>query len=218
MKLRIIVPETRFDRLARWLLFLVGIVCLGIYCYSYLYRTAYQIYLGWQFDRELAEGAPEKAEPAPASKPAAPPALLPDPDRGSPIVASTQTIIGRVTIRRLHVSAMVEEGVDSRTLSRAIGHIPGTAFPGQPGNVGIAGHRDTFLRALRDLHPYDKIDFTTRSGHYHYRVESLTIVDPTDVEVLKPTKRQALTIVTCFPFNYIGNAPRRFIVRAVSEP
>jgi sortase A len=218
VKLRIIVPETRFDRLIRWLLFVVGIVCLGIYCYSYLYRTAYQIYLGWQFDHELAEAAPEKAEPPNSSKPAAPPLVLPDPDRGSSIIASTETIIGRVTIRRLHVSAMVEEGVDSRTLSRAIGHIPGTALPGQPGNVGIAGHRDTFLRALRDLHPYDKIDFTTRSGHYHYRVESLTIVDPTDVEVLKPTKRQALTIVTCFPFNYIGNAPRRFIVRAVSEP
>jgi sortase A len=218
VKLRIIVPETRFDRLARWLLFAVGIVCLGIYCYSYLYRTAYQIYLGWQFDRELAEPGPEKAEPAHSSNPAALPLLLPDPDRGSSIIASTQTIIGRVTIRRLHVSAMVEEGVDSRTLSRAIGHIPGTAFPGQPGNVGIAGHRDTFLRALRDLHPHDKIDFTTRSGNYHYRVESLTIVDPTDVEVLKPTGRRALTIVTCFPFNYIGNAPRRFIVHAVSEP
>jgi sortase A len=113
---------------------------------------------------------------------------------------------------------MVEEGVDSGTLSRAIGHIPGTAFPGERGNVGIAGHRDTFLRALRDLHPNDKIDFTTRTGRFHYTVESLTVVEPTDVSVLKSTGRQALTIVTCFPFNYIGNAPRRFIVHAVSEP
>jgi len=112
---------------------------------------------------------------------------------------------------------MVEEGLDALTLTRAVGHIPGTALPGEPGNVGIAGHRDTFFRALRDLQPQDEIDFTTHSGRYHYVVESLRIVEPDNVSVLKPDEGHTLTIVTCFPFEYIGKAPRRFIVRAVSE-
>lgn len=119
--------------------------------------------------------------------------------------------------RRLRLSAIVEEGVDDKTLSRAVGHIPGTAFPGETGNVGIAGHRDTFFRALKDLQPQDKIDFTTRAGRFHYIVESLSVVEPDDVEVLKSTGGRVLTIVTCFPFQYIGNAPRRFIVHAVSR-
>jgi sortase A len=218
VKVKVLVPKNRLGNVAQWLLFGVGITCLGIYFSSYLYRTAYQIYAGWRFDRELAE--PEKVEPKRPAEPAALPSILPDPDRGSvsPVITS-ETIIGRVSIQRLHVSAIVEEGVDSTTLSRAIGHIPGTSFPGQQGNTGIAGHRDTFLRALKDLRPTDKIDFTTRSGRFHYRVDSLTVVDPSNVDVLKSTgRRQALTIVTCFPFNYIGNAPRRYIVHAVSVP
>jgi sortase A len=219
VKLKIVVPKTRLGSVVHWLLFVVGIVCLGIYFSSYLYRTAYQIYEGWKFDRELEESSPAKAEPKLPEKPVALPSILPDPDRGSVSpVSIRETIIGRLSIQRLHLSAIVEEGVDSATLSRAIGHIPGTAFPGERGNIGIAGHRDTFLRALRDLRPKDQIDFTTRSGRFHYTVDSLTVVDPADISVLKSTGRQALTIVTCFPFNYLGNAPRRYIVHALSVP
>jgi sortase A len=214
VKLKIIVPPSRGRRIARLLLFLTGVICLGIYGYSYLYRTAYQLYEGWRFDHETAE--PTRA---PEEKPAALPVVLPDPDHGVPASKSSgpTSVLGRISIPRLHISAIVEEGVDDRTLSRAIGHIPGTALPGESGNIGIAGHRDTFFRALKDLQPHDEIDFTTHSGRFHYTVESLRIVEPDNVSVLKSAGGQTLTIVTCFPFQYIGNAPRRFIVHAVSN-
>jgi sortase A len=206
--------QSRTRSVIRLLLLVVGIVGIGTYCESWLYRTAYQFYEGWRFDHEKAE----QPRPRPRQR-AAFPAVLPDPDRGVP--ASTTSapgwIVGRISIPRLNLSAIVEEGVDETTLSRAVGHIPGTSLPGEAGNIGLAGHRDTFFEKLKDLQPHDKIDFTTRSGRYHYTVESLTIVDPSDVGVLKARGGQALTLVTCFPFHYVGNAPRRFIVHAVSE-
>jgi len=214
VKLKIVAPAISASRVLRILLFLVGIGCLGYYSYSYLYRTAYQIYEGWRFDHEPAEESPVAEE-----KPVALPAVLPDPDKAAPASPSSMpaSVVGRISIPRLHLSAMVEEGVDDTTLARAVGHIPGTALPGETGNVGIAGHRDTFFQKLKDLQPHDKIDFTTHGGRYHYIVKSLTVVEPNDVSVLEATGGATLTLITCFPFQYIGNAPRRFIVHAVSE-
>ncbi len=208
------MPPNRGRRVLRALLFTTGVVCLGIYCSSYVYRTAYQLYEGWRFDHEATEETP-----APQEKPAGLPVVLPDPDRGTPsgTRSLSASIIGRISIPRLHLSAIVEEGIDVTTLARAVGHIPGTALPGQIGNIGIAGHRDTFFRALKDLQPHDEIDFTTHSGRFHYTVDSLRIVEPDNVGVLQPVGGQTLTIVTCFPFQYIGNAPRRFIVHAISN-
>jgi sortase A len=208
------MPENPTRRVARLILLVLGIVGVGIYCESWLYRTAYQLYENWQFDHEKVEDV----QPVPA-KHVALPAVLPDPDRGaakSP-VDREGWVLGRISIPRLHLSAIVEEGVDEATLSRAVGHIPGTALPGEIGNMGIAGHRDTFFQKLKDLQPNDEIDFTTHSGRYHYTVESLTVVEPTDVSVLASKGGKILTIVTCFPFHYIGAAPRRFIVHAVAE-
>ncbi|HTB12547.1 MAG TPA: class D sortase [Bryobacteraceae bacterium] len=209
------MPENRARRVARLVLLVVGIACVGFYCEAWLYRTAFQLYENWQFDHRQAEQTP----PPPPQKRVALPAVLPDPDRGAPRskVDGPGGIVGRISIPRLNISAMVEEGVDETTLSRAVGHIPGTALPGETGNIGIAGHRDTFFQKLKDLQPNDQIDFTTHSGRYHYIVESLTIVEPSDVSVLRSTGGKILTIVTCFPFHYIGSAPRRFIVHAVSE-
>jgi sortase A len=209
------MPENRARRVARLVLLVVGIACVGFYCEAWLYRTAFQLYENWQFDHRQAELTP----PPPPHKRVALPAVLPDPDRGAPRskVDGPGGIVGRISIPRLNISAMVEEGVDETTLSRAVGHIPGTALPGETGNIGIAGHRDTFFQKLKDLQPKDEIDFTTHSGRYHYIVESLTIVEPSDVSVLRSTGGKILTIVTCFPFHYIGSAPRRFIVHAVSE-
>jgi sortase A len=214
VKLKIVRPTSRAHRAVRLLLLLVGLACLGIYCSSYVYRTTYQLYEGWRFDHE----APA-ASTAPEEKPAALPVVLPDPDHGArpPKNSGSTSVIGRISIPRLHLSAIVEEGVDDVTLSRAVGHIPGTALPGETGNIGIAGHRDTFFRALKDLQPNDEIDFTTHAGRFHYTVESLRVVEPDNVGVLKSEGGQTLTIVTCFPFNYIGNAPHRFIVHAVSN-
>jgi sortase A len=206
------MQESRARHVTRLALLIVGIVCLGTYCESYIYRTVYQMYAGWRFDHE----DPTTVRP---SKRAARPAMLPNPDRGSPRspVYGTGWVVGRISIPRLKITALVEEGVDETTLSRAVGHIPGTALPGELGNIGIAGHRDTFFQQLKDLKPHDEIDFTTHSGSYRYTVQSLTVVDPSDVGVLESKGGKFLTIVTCFPFHYIGNAPRRFIVHAVAD-
>jgi len=113
---------------------------------------------------------------------------------------------------------MVVEGVDDSDLKRAVGHIPRTALPGDSGNVGIAGHRDTFFRPLRSIERDDTITVRTLHGAYRYRVVSMNVVRPEDIQVLYPTGRASLTLVTCFPFDYIGAAPKRFIVRAERAP
>jgi sortase A len=123
-------------------------------------------------------------------------------------------LIGRISVARLGVSVIVMEGTDAGTLRRAAGHINGTALPGQEGNVGIAGHRDTFFRPLRDIRKDDVISITTSRGDYLYRVVSMEIVGPDDVAVLNSDGSDVLTLVTCYPFTFIGAAPNRFIVRA----
>jgi sortase A len=125
-----------------------------------------------------------------------------------------QGLIGRLTIPRLHLSAIVREGVGENTLSVALGHIPGTALPGTPGNIGVAGHRDTLFRALREIRQDDLIRFESLAGTYVYRVEKTEIVPPWSVSVLRLGQQSELTLVTCYPFYYVGAAPDRFIVRA----
>jgi len=122
--------------------------------------------------------------------------------------------IGRVVIARLGISVVVAEGTNRLTLRRAVGHIPGTALPGQPGNTAISGHRDTFFRPLRNVRQNDMIEITTHRGEYRYRVVSTKIVGPSDVSVLDSSESQVLTLVTCYPFYFVGPAPDRFIVRA----
>ena len=128
--------------------------------------------------------------------------------------AATGGLIGRIEIPRLGLSVMVVEGMDQHTLRRAAGHIPGTALPGQSGNVGISAHRDTFFRPLRKIQRNDMITFTTVFGDYRYRVMSTRIVKEHDVAVLDPSGNEILTLVTCYPFYFVGPAPYRFIVRA----
>jgi sortase A len=123
-------------------------------------------------------------------------------------------VLGRIEVARLGISAMVVEGTDETTLRRAAGHISGTAMPGHPGNVGIAAHRDSFFRPLRNIRRNDTITLTTDDGEYLYRVVSTKIVKPSDVAVLKGDGKEILTLVTCYPFYFIGSAPERFIVRA----
>jgi sortase A len=125
--------------------------------------------------------------------------------------------IGRLEIPRLNVSAMVLEGTTSKVLRVAAGHVTGTALPGAAGNVAIAAHRDTFFRALRDVRDKDLILVTTPYGTFRYVVEATEIVNPTDLEVLRRTHHPELTLVTCYPFIYIGAAPKRFVVHAQQE-
>jgi sortase A len=123
-------------------------------------------------------------------------------------------IIGRLEIPRIRVSVTVLEGTDLRLLRDGAGHVQGTALPGTIGNVGIAAHRDTFFRPLREIRQSDIILLTTLQGVFQYRVEGMEIVDPNDVKVLGRTKHAELTLVTCYPFYYLGSAPKRFIVHA----
>jgi sortase A len=123
-------------------------------------------------------------------------------------------LIGRMEIQRLALSVAVMEGTGAVTLRRAAGHIAGTALPGQTGNIGIAAHRDTFFRPLRNIQRDDIITLTTLQGEYRYRVVSTKVVSPSDVAVLNPDGSEVLTLVTCYPFYFIGAAPDRFIVRA----
>ena len=123
-------------------------------------------------------------------------------------------LVGRIDIPRLAVSAIVREGDDTSTLRRSVGHIPHTAFPGEPGNSGLAGHRDTFFRGLRNARAGDRITVTTANAVLRYVIRNTRVVEPDDVSVLKPTSAGMLTLVTCYPFSYIGAAPQRFIVQA----
>jgi sortase A len=118
-------------------------------------------------------------------------------------------------IERLGLEVPVLEGTDELTLDRAAGHIEGTPMPGSRGNVGLAGHRDGFFRVLEDIAEGDVLTLHTPSETLTYVVDSLRVVPPSDLSVLEPTAEPALTLVTCYPFYFVGSAPERFIVRAV---
>ena len=121
-------------------------------------------------------------------------------------------------IPRIHLEVAILEGTDDAILNRAVGHIEDTAVPGTDGNSAIAGHRDGFFRGLKDIGAGDVIELETLNGKEFYRIERTWIVEPEDVSVLDPTSARSLTLVTCYPFYFLGPAPKRFIVRAVHTP
>lgn len=117
-------------------------------------------------------------------------------------------------ISKVQLDVPVLEGTDDLTLNRGVGHIIGTARPGEEGNIGIAGHRDSFFRVLRDIEPGDTIELVTPRRTEKYRVDHIVLVPPDDVSVLRPRPVRSLTLVTCYPFYFIGSAPQRYIVQA----
>jgi len=177
-------------------LLVIGFVLIGYYLYVSIEAQLYQALENRELDAILASAPP--ASPALRRPPPAPGSTL-----------------GRLEIPRLGVSAVIRAGSDARTLSLAVGHIPGTALPGDAGNIGLAGHRDTFFRRLRDIRADDEIRLVTATGTFAFRVHETSVVMPADTWVLDPTREPALTLVTCYPFTYIGSAPKRFIVRAI---
>lgn len=195
-------------RVLRWMqraLFACGISMLG-YC-------GFVLVDGWMFqNRErrhfehmLHDGQATTHAGSRTSHPGSPKLLQ---------AAATEGLIGRIEIPRLGLSVIVLEGVNRITLRRAVGHIPGTARPGQRGNAGISGHRDTFFRPLRNIRQNDIITLTTLHGDYSYRVVSIRVVSVHNVAVLDPSGNESLTLVTCYPFYFVGPAPDRFVVRA----
>jgi len=123
-------------------------------------------------------------------------------------------VIGELEIPRLRVSVMVFEGDDAEVLGQGAGHIPGTALPPGGGNIGIAAHRDTYFRPLRIIHPNDILTLKTPAGTLRYSVTETKIVRPSEIDVLADAPECDLTLVTCYPFFYVGSAPERFIVHA----
>jgi sortase A len=125
--------------------------------------------------------------------------------------------LGLIEIPRLDTASIVEEGVETSTLWKAVGHIPGTALPGERGNAVLAAHRDTYFSGLGDLKVGDLVSFKSPTATYSYRVESTRIVEPDDGSVLSGSKEPILTLVTCYPFHHIGTAPQRYVVTAREE-
>lgn len=134
------------------------------------------------------------------------PAIPPAPAPGRPI--------GVIEIPRLGLSSVVIEGDESASLLLGVGHLSDTPLPWRGGNSVLAAHRDTFFRGLGGIRPKDVIRFRTADAEFDYRVQETRVVQPSDVAVLAPTTSAVLTLITCYPFTYIGPAPKRFIVRA----
>jgi sortase A len=178
----------RAVRLVARVLLAAGLLALGYSAYVAMHAHAYQA-----IEQRRFENAGPDASAAPAV----------DGD-----------VIGEMLIPRLGLRAIVVQGDSAAILLRAVGHLADTALPGESGNVVLAGHRDTFFRPLKRVHAGDAITLKTRTGDFEYVVESTAVVPPQYVEVLQPTGGRTLTLITCFPFSYVGPAPSRFIVRA----
>jgi sortase A len=185
-------------------LFAVGILLMGYCAFVLADAGLFQKRAARDLDRLLRD---RRA----TSQATAPPVSVTLP-KAAPVAEGS--LIGRIEIPRLALSVMVVEGDGKISLQRAVGHIPGTALPGEDGNVGLAGHRDTFFLPLKDLKINDEIQISTPAGNFKYQVVSLRIVDPENVGVLGPSDENLLTLVTCYPFYFIGAAPKRWIVRA----
>jgi sortase A len=190
--------RARTNPVLRWsgnVFLIIGLLALSYVGFALLDARLYQTEQARRFERVLKETNLARAE--------------------SPVVAvSAGSPLGRIEISSVGLTAMVLEGADEGTLRRAVGRIPGTSLPGQRGNVALAGHRDTFFRGLRKIRVNDEITLTTLSGIYRYRVDSTKVVKPEETEVLEADGDDILTLVTCYPFNFVGSAPMRFIVRA----
>jgi len=202
---------------SQYLLFVIGILALSYAGFALLDARLYQAYQSWRFERavkrmETPIGSPEHVRPQilPADSEAANHTRAESPG----IAGRSGSPLGRIEISSIGLMAIILEGTDDKTLRRAVGHISGTPLPGQPGNVAIAGHRDTFFRPLRNIRKDDEVTLATLNGSYRYHVDSTKVVDPEDTEVLDGSQNAILTLVTCYPFTFVGSAPKRFIVRA----
>lgn len=218
------------SRSLRWVedtLWILGVVLLGAVLGEVAARWSYQT----QQERALEQvpAPPPVTAPAMPSAPAvaagepepqaarvksvAPKRSLEKKERRR-AVAVDPTAVGRIEIPRIGVAAFVRDGADEGTLSVAVGLVPGTARPGEAGNMVLAGHRDTFFRPLRKIRLNDRIRVVVPPHTYEYRVQSLRVVEPEETSVLASKGVEELTLVTCYPFRFIGSAPERFIVSA----
>jgi sortase A len=179
----------------RYLFFVTGILALGYVGFTLLNAKLYQVSAKRSLESQIQV---QKEHKVPQPKPA----------------VKEGDVLGRMDIPRLGVSVAVLQGTNSRMLRLGAGHIEGTPLPGDPGNSGIAGHRDTFFRELKDVRRNDEIQLQTATGLIRYQVDWVKVVAPDDTSVLTPSTEATLTLVTCYPFYFVGPAPDRFVVRA----
>jgi sortase A len=180
-------------RAAYYLFLAIGIAGLTYAGYSLVDAHAYQAHEQNAFEESRIQNVSQSEEPE---------------------LVGEGGVLGEMEVPRLGLKMIVVQGDSTSILKRAVGHIPDTALPGQSGNVTLAGHRDTFFRPLRNIRSGDALTFRTRNAEFHYQVESTAVVAPGDVSVLQASGGRTLTLITCFPFYYVGAAPNRFIVRA----
>jgi sortase A len=196
-------PAKRVNRFAQWTAytFLAAGILVLCYCvFIFLDTKIFQAYQDDQFEKELSNVRPAIGDAVG--------------EKRSLAAAIPGGVLGRIEVPRIGLSAMIMEGTTGRTLRLAVGHIPGTPMPGQTGNVAIAGHRDTFFRPLRNIQQGDRITLTTLNGANIYLVDSTRVVAPEEMQVLDNSEDAVLTLVTCYPFYFVGASPKRFIVRA----
>jgi len=179
----------------------LGLLALGYCAKSLTQSWLYQRWARQQMEKQMLHGATALG-------------LAAEQQKASSGGLAEMSPIGRLEIPRVHISAMIAEGTSPRVLSRAVGHAIGTALPGQPGNVTLAAHRDTFFRHLSDMRWGDIIELKEQGREYSYQVRFTTVVGPNDTWVLEPTAGETLTLLSCYPFHFVGPAPDRFVIRA----
>ncbi len=179
----------------RYFLLIFGVCALSYVAYTLLHARLYQQRANDALDQEI-QGREQSA------------------DNLSGRTAKEGEVLGRIDIPRIGLTVAILQGTKSKTLRLGAGHIRGTPLPGQGGNVGIAGHRDTWFRNLKDIRTGDEILIETVTGLSKYKVDWAQIVAPNDTSVLAPSAESAITLVTCYPFYYVGPAPKRFVVHA----
>ncbi len=207
---------TRWTRALEWLLLVAGLLMFGVYLGARIHRSVLSHAEVARFKdkvlvtRELKAGTEVVGE-------------KPDFSLWSPkrvhdyqesLAAHFAPALALLRIPKINLEVPVLDGTDDLSLNRAVGHIGGTARPGENGNVGIAGHRDGFFRGLKNVSTGDTIEIVTPESEARYVIDEITVVDPSNVEVLAPRAQPSITLVTCYPFYFVGSAPQRYIVRA----
>jgi sortase A len=209
----------RTSRLIEHVLLLAGVTLMAVYASAFLHQAILSRFALWQFGRVQAAAA-QKDDSTP---------ILSNNDGGvdfslwaekrirayrDSLLSKTDPPLAVLEIAKLRIRVPVFEGTDDLTLNRGVGWITGTAKPGEPGNIGIAGHRDGFFRGLKDIAKGDAVNLTMVREKSTYVVDETEIVSPSDVDVLQPRSSPSLTLVTCYPFYFVGDAPKRFVVHA----
>jgi sortase A len=216
-------PTMRLIRAVRKLTFTIGlasaILCLAGYAHRVIAAKA--VMRTFQVHQEAAPSAGQNSRQYPAALSRPPGSSLWSAARLAGYIASLshqfEPPLAMLRIGTLNLEAPVFEGTDELTLNRGVGRIAGTSLPGEPGNIGLAAHRDGFFRVLKDIAVGDKLELMTPEGTDTYLVDRILIVKPDQVSVLEDRGMPSLTLVTCYPFYFVGEAPERFIVQSTKQ-